>query len=106
MKYLLKNGKVLCSGSKKQLIEYVKTNYADEYWVREYGKLFDSDFGKFKFAIETIGLQLSDKMPDKEYTKNHRKWKEVIMESKLGDDPGLYLSAYDLQLLTSLSVVD
>ena len=62
MKYLLKNGKVECSGSKKQLIDYVKENYAEEYWVREYGKLFDTDFGKFKFALETIGLQLSDKM--------------------------------------------
>ena len=73
MKYLLKNGKVVRSGSKKQLIEYVKENYSEEYWVREYGKLFDTDFGKFKFAIETIGLQLSDKMSNKEYFKTHRR---------------------------------
>lgn len=76
MKYLLKNGKVVCSGSKKQLIAYVKENYADEYWVRENGKDFDTDFGKFKFAIETIGLQLSDKMSDKEYAKTHKRSKK------------------------------
>ena len=73
MKYLLKNGKVVCSGSKKQLIDYVKENYSEEYWVREYGKLFDTDFGKFKLTIETIGLQLSDKMSNKEYPKIHRR---------------------------------
>lgn len=73
MKYLLKNGKVEFSGDKKQLIQYIKENYKDEYWVKEYGKLFDKDFGKFKFAIETIGLQLSDKMSNKEYSKTHRR---------------------------------
>ncbi len=73
MKYLLRNGKVECSGSKKQLIEYVRANYPEEYWVKEYRNRFDSDFGKFKFAIETIGLQLSDKMTNKEYNKTHRR---------------------------------
>ena len=73
MKYLLRNGKVEYSGSKKQLITYVRKKYSEEYWVREYGKFFDDDFGKFKFSIETIGLQLSDKMSDKEYRKVHRR---------------------------------
>ena len=73
MKYLIRDNKVEYSGSKKQLITYVREKYADEYWIREYGKDFDNDFGKFKFAIETIGLQLSDKMSDKEYKKNHRR---------------------------------
>ena len=73
MKYLLRNGKVECSGSKKQLIAYVKENYKDEYWVKEYSKLFDTDFGKFKFAVETLGLQLSDKMTNSEYKKTHRR---------------------------------
>ena len=73
MKYLIKNGKVEYSGSKKQLITYVREKYPDEYWVREYGKDFDNDFGKFKFAIETLGLTLSDKMSDKEYKKSHRR---------------------------------
>ena len=73
MKYLLRNGKVEFSGDKKQLIQYIKEKYKDEYWVKEYGKMFDSDFGKFKFAIETLGLQLSDKMSNKEYSKTHRR---------------------------------
>ena len=57
----------------KQLIAYVKENYKDEYWVKEYSKLFDTDFGKFKFAVETLGLQLSDKMTNSEYKKTHRR---------------------------------
>ena len=73
MKYLLRNGKVEYSGDKKQLIAYVKEHYAEEYWVKEYGKLFDTDFGKFKFAIECLGLELSDKMSNKEYQKTHRR---------------------------------
>ena len=73
MKYLIRDNKVEYSGSKKQLITYVREKYPDEYWVLEYGKDFDNDFGKFKFAIETIGLQLSDKMSDKEYSKTHRR---------------------------------
>ena len=73
MKYLLRNGKVEFSGDKKQLIQYVIENYKDEYWVKEYGKFFETDFGKFKFAIETLGLQLSDKMSNIEYSKTHRR---------------------------------
>ena len=73
MKYLLKNGKVEFSGDKKQLIKYIKENYPNEYWVKEYAKFFETDFGKFKFAIEAIGLQLSDKMSNKEYSKTHRR---------------------------------
>ena len=73
MKYLLRNGKVEFSGDKKQLVKYIKENYKEEYWVKEYGKFFETDFGKFKFAIETIGLQLSDKMSNKEYSKTHRR---------------------------------
>ena len=53
MKYLLRNGKVECSGSKKQLIDYVKENYAEEYWVREYGKFFDSG-ERFRVRLRAI----------------------------------------------------
>lgn len=73
MKYLLRNGKVECSGSRKAIIDYVREKYAEEYFVKEYGKMFDTDFGKFKFAIETLGLQLADKMTNKEYNKTHRR---------------------------------
>jgi hypothetical protein len=73
MKYLLRNKKVEFSGDKKQLIAYIKEHYKEEYWVREYGKFFETDFGKFKFAIETLGLELSDKMTNSEYKKTHRR---------------------------------
>ena len=65
--------KVEASGSKKQLIEYVKEKYKDEFWVKENAKKFDTDFGSFKFTIETLGLELSDKMTNSEYNKTHRR---------------------------------
>ena len=73
MKYLLRNKKVEASGSKKQLIAYVKEKYKDEFWVKENEKKFDTDFGSFKFTIETLGLELSDKMTNSEYNKTHRR---------------------------------
>lgn len=62
MKYLLRNGKVECSGSRKALMDYVRENHADNYFVKEYGNLFDTDYGKFKFTVESLGLQLADKI--------------------------------------------
>lgn len=73
MKYLLRNKKVEASGSKKQLIAYVKEKYKNEFWVKENAKKFDMDFGSFKFTIETLGLELSDKMTNSEYNKTHRR---------------------------------
>ena len=73
MKYLLRNGKTEYIGNKKQCIEYVRQKYKDDYFVQEYSKVFDLDFGKFKFTLECLGLELADKMSDKEYEKTHRR---------------------------------
>ena len=73
MKYLLRNKKVEASGSKKQLIAYVKEKYKDEFLIKENAKKFDTDFGSFKFTVEVLGLELSDKMRNYEYKKKHRK---------------------------------
>ena len=73
MKYLLRNKKVEASGSKKQLIAYVKEKYKDEFLIKENAKKFDTDFGSFKFTVEVLGLELSDKMTNSEYNKKHRK---------------------------------
>lgn len=73
MKYLLRNKKVEASGSKKQLIAYVKEKYKDEFLIKENAKKFDTDFGSFKFTVEVLGLELSDKMRNSEYNKKHRK---------------------------------
>ena len=56
MKYLLRNKKVEYLGTKKQLIEYVKEKYKDDFGVRENSAKFDSDFGSFKFALSCLGL--------------------------------------------------
>ena len=50
----------------------VKEKYKDEFWVKENAKKFDTDFGSFKFTIETLGLELSYKMTNSEYNKTHR----------------------------------
>lgn len=73
MKYLLRNKKVEYLGTKKQLISYIKEKYKDDYFVKEYSKYFDNDFGKFKFVLSNIGLELSDKMTNSEYKKTHRR---------------------------------
>ncbi len=73
MKYLIRNGKVEFLGNKKQIIAYVLEQYKKEYWVKENHKKFDIDFGSFKFTLETLGLELADKMPNKEYNKKHRR---------------------------------
>lgn len=73
MKYLLRDKKVEYSGSKKQLMEYVKNHYSEDYQVKEYSKFFDTDFGKFKFVVKYLGFELSDKMTNKEYNKAHRR---------------------------------
>ena len=73
MKYLLRNKKVECSGTKKQLIEYVKEKYEDDFWVRENSAKFDTDFGSFKFVLLCLGLELSDKMTNPEFNKLHKR---------------------------------
>ncbi len=73
MKYLLRDKKVEYSGDKKQLIAYIKEKYKDDFWVKENSKNFDTDFGSFKFTIECLGLELSDKMTNSEYNKLHKR---------------------------------
>lgn len=73
MKYLLKNDKLQYMGNKKQIIEFVKNKYSSDFFVQEYAKFFDTDYGKFKFALECMGLEISDKMSDKDYSKLHRR---------------------------------
>lgn len=67
MRYLLRDGKIEYTGNKRELIEYVRESYADEYWVQEYGKVFDKDFEKFKFATECIGLTIADRINKKRH---------------------------------------
>lgn len=63
MKYLLRDGKVEYSGNKQQIIDYINECYEDDYWVQQYGKIFNKDFDKFLYTLQCLGLQLSNKMP-------------------------------------------
>ena len=55
---ILRNGKVEFSGNKKEVIEYIRECYQDEYMVREYGKILNRDFNKLIYVLECIGLEL------------------------------------------------
>ncbi len=76
MKYLIKNGKVEFAGSKQQIIEYVKANYKNEFWIKENSAKFNDDYGVFKFSIEACGFQVTDKMPVSEYNKKIKHYKK------------------------------
>ena len=53
----------------KSIIEYVKANYKNEFWIKENSAKFNDDYGVFKFSIEACGFQVTDKMPVSEYNK-------------------------------------
>lgn len=55
---IIRNGKVEFSGNKKEVIEYIRECYQDEYMVREYGKILNKDFNKLIYVLECIGLEL------------------------------------------------
>ena len=55
---ITRNGKVEFSGNKKEVIEYIRECYQDEYMVREYGKILNKDFNKLIYVLECIGLEL------------------------------------------------
>ena len=76
MKYLIKNGKVEFAGSKQQIIEYVKANYKNEFWIKENSDKFNDDYGVFKFSIEACGFQVTDKIPVSEYNKKIKHYKK------------------------------
>ena len=55
---IIRSGKVEFSGNKKEVIEYIRECYQDEYMVREYGKILNRDFNKLIYVLECIGLEL------------------------------------------------
>lgn len=55
---IIRNGKVEFSGNKKEIIEYIRECYQDEYMVREYGNILNKDFNKLVYVLECIGLEL------------------------------------------------
>lgn len=55
---IIRSGKVEFSGNKKEVIEYIRECYQDEYMVREYGKILNKDFNKLIYVLECIGLEL------------------------------------------------
>ena len=66
MAYLYRDGKCEFSGTRKQIISYILTSYADDYWVMEYNKQLTFDTGKFLFVLDCLGL---------EYYENKRRGK-------------------------------
>lgn len=63
MKYLIRDGKIEFSGNKKQVIQYLRDAYSDEYWMEQYSSILDKDTDKLYYVIECLGLQLLDRKP-------------------------------------------
>ena len=55
---IIRNGKIEFSGNKKEIIEYIRECYQDEYMVREYSNILNKDFNKLIYVLECIGLEL------------------------------------------------
>ena len=63
MKYLIRDGKIEFSGNKKQVIQYLRDAYSDEYWMEQYSSILDKDIDKLYHVVQCLGLQLLDKKP-------------------------------------------
>ena len=61
MKYLIRDGKIEFSGNKKQVIQYLRDAYSDEYWIEQYSSILDKDIDKLYYVVQCLGLQLLDK---------------------------------------------
>ena len=59
--YLIRNGKVEFSGTRKQIIDYVKLTYEDDYWIQEWNDQLQYDFAKLKFVLENLGLYIGNR---------------------------------------------
>ena len=63
MKYLVRNGKVEFSGSKKEIIDYILSAYEDDYFVQSYDKQLYHDNSILEEVLDDLCLQIWDKAP-------------------------------------------
>lgn len=63
MKYLVRKGKVEFSGSKHDIIEYVKEVYEDDYYVQEYWDQLEKDIKILKSVISGLDMKLTENRP-------------------------------------------
>ena len=63
MKYLVRNGKVEFSGSKKEIIDYILSAYEDDYFVQSYDKQLYHDNSILEEVLDGLCLQIWDKSP-------------------------------------------
>lgn len=63
MKYLVRNGKVEFSGSKKEIIDYILSAYEDDYFVQSYDKQLYHDNSVLEEVLDGLCLQIWDKAP-------------------------------------------
>ena len=55
---LMRKNKIEFNGNKKQLIEYIRTRYCDDFWVDKYSKILSKDRDILMYVIENLGMQL------------------------------------------------
>lgn len=61
--FIIRDGKVEFSGNKKEVINYIKQCYADEYWIIEHGNKFEKDWQLFKDCLFNMNLYVSNSKP-------------------------------------------
>ena len=69
MKYLIRDGKVEYSGSRLEIINYIVTEYEDDYYVQEYADQLAKDFNKLRFVLTGLGLYISETLPKRRKKK-------------------------------------
>lgn len=63
MRYLLRDGKVEFSGTKKEVLDYIREAYSDDYFVENYGNSFEKDKDRLDDCLAELGLFLTNSKP-------------------------------------------
>lgn len=59
--YLYRDNKIEFEGNKKEIISYIREAYVDEYFVEEFGSIFQKDFDKFIYVCECLGIEVKSR---------------------------------------------
>lgn len=61
--YLIRNGKIEFTGSKHNIVEYIKEVYEDDYYVQEYWDQMEKDAKILKCVVRDLGMKLTETKP-------------------------------------------
>lgn len=61
--YLIRKNKIEFTGTRKEIIAYILSQYEDDYFVQEYNEQLYKDNAKLKYVLDGLGLKLSNNSP-------------------------------------------